>query len=159
MEKKYDNLSEAVAFQIAFEFMVYQYSDMNWYDVYEETCTTCRVYRQYADFMAPKSSCKKEYSILDTYYYGGSEEIVKGLVENFDITEEDFRPIRNKKGDIVYYQITPRHIMLPIKSVNRIKKLKPCRKCGAKQHRIKLYKNKKGEDYYYITKEALEDMH
>lgn len=159
MEKRYDNLSEAVAFQIAFEFMVYQYGDMNWYDVYEETCTTCGVYRQYEDFMAPKSSCKKDYAILDTCYYGVSEEIMRGLVENFDITEEDFRPIRNKTGNIVFYQITPQHTMLPIKSVNRIKALKPCRKCGSVQHRMKTYKNKKDAEYYYITKEALEDLH
>ena len=27
------------------------------------------------------------------------------------------------------------------------------------QHRIKTYKNKQGLEYYYISKEALEDMH
>lgn len=158
-ERRYDNLSEAVAFQVAFEFMIYTYDDIGWYDMFEETCSRCRVYRQYKDFITPKANCKKDYAILDTLDYGVSETIRNELIENFDITEEDFRPARNKKGDIVYYQITPQHKMLPIKSVNRIKELKPCRKCGSIQHRMKIYKNRKDAEYYYITKEALEDMH
>lgn len=36
------------------------------------------------------------------------------LIDNFNINDDDFRPIRNKTGDIVYYQISPIHTMLPI---------------------------------------------
>ena len=79
-------------------------------------------------------------------------------INNFNIAEEDFRPTRNKKGDIVFYQITPQHKMVSIQSVNQIKDLKPCRKCGAVQYRLKEYKNEKGEDYYYISKEALDGL-
>ena len=158
-ERRYDNLSEAVAFQVAFEFMVYAYDDSNWFDTFKTICTRCGKEEQYADFLVPKSSCKKEYAIFDTLHYGVSEKIKNELIENFDITEEDFRPVRNKTGNIVYYQITPQHKMLPIKSVNRIKQLKPCRKCGSVQYRMKIYKNDKNAEYYYITKEALEDMH
>ena len=130
-EKRYDNLSEAVAFEIAFEFMIYSYGDMNFYDIYRETCTSCRKPVQYNDFLAPKSNCKKEYAILDSYHYGVSENIRNQLIENFDISEKDFRPIRNKIGEIIFYQITPQHVMLPINDVNRIRQLKPCKKCGS----------------------------
>ena len=157
-EKKYNNLSEAVAFQIAFEFMIYAYDDSNWFDTFRTICTRCGKEEQIADFLVPKSSCKKEYGRFDTLYYGVSENIKNELINNFDITEEDFRPAYNKTGNIVYYQITPRHKMLPIKAVNRIKELKPCRKCGSVQYRMKKYKNEKGAEYYYITEEALLDM-
>ena len=157
-EKRYDNLSEAVAFQIAFDFMIYTYGDVGWYDIFEITCTTCRKERQYADNLVPKSSCKKEYGRFDILYYGVSEIIKNNLIDNFDITEKDFRPVRNKKGDIVFYQITPQHTLLPIKSVNKIKELTPCRKCGEIQYRITEYQNEKGEEYYYISKDALNNM-
>ena len=42
------------------------------------------------------------------------------LIDNFNITDDDFRPIRNKTGDVVYYQISPMHTMLPIIFQNRI---------------------------------------
>lgn len=157
-EKRYDNLSEAVAFQIAFEFMIYAYGDVSWYDTFEVVCTKCRKERQYADILVPRSSCKKDYGRFDTLHYGVSEAIKEELIKNFDITEEDFRPARNKKGDIVYYQITPKHTMLPIKSLNRIKVLKPCRKCGSIQYRFDEYKNERGESYYYIPENALKNM-
>lgn len=158
-EARYNNLSEAVAFEIAFEFMLYSYDNVGFYDIYREECTRCRKPVQYNDFLAPKSNCKKEYAILDTYYFGVSEKIKNELVDNFNITEQDFRPVRNKKGEIVFYQITPQHTMLPISDVNRIRQLKPCKKCGSIQHRFKEYKNKKGEEYFYISKEALKDLH
>ena len=81
------------------------------------------------------------------------------MIKNFDVSENDFRPVRNKKGEIVCYQITPQHTMKSISSVNRIKVLKPCRKCGGVQHRINEYKNKKGFIYYYMTQDVLDDLH
>ena len=158
-DRRYDNLSEAVAFEIAFDFVLYSYDNVGFYDFFREECPSCRRPIQYNDFLAPKGNCKKEYAILDIYHFGISKNIRKELIDNFDITEQDFRPIKNKKDEIVFYQITPQHRMLPISSVNRIKQLKPCKKCGSIQYRLKAHKNRKGEEYYYISKEALDDMH
>lgn len=97
--------------------------------------------------------------MLWTYDYGVSIEIHDDLIREFDITEDDFRPIRNLKDDIIYYQITPIHVMKPIGAVNRYRELKPCRKCGSVQFREKVYLNVKEWEYSFITKEALEDMH
>lgn len=158
-EKLYDNLSEAVAFEINFTHMIYTYGNVGWDEYETEVCTRCGKTVQYADFLAPKSNCTKEYGILHSLHFGVNETIKNELIEHFDITEDDFRPVRNKKGEIVYYQITPKHTMKPIFSVNRMRALKPCRKCGSVQFREKEYENDKGEFYAYITEEALLDIH
>ena len=158
-EKRYPNISEAVAFRIAFAPVACGYGSVGIYEIEREVCSRCRYPEQFTDFLAPKSDFKKGYAILGTYHYGINIETRNSLIENFDITEEDFRPIRNKTGDIVAYQITPRHTMLPIQSVNRIRQLKPCRKCGSIQYREKEYKNKEGWNYSFITQEALDDLH
>jgi len=158
-EKNYDNLSEAVAFVIAFVPMIYTYDDYAPIEYENVLCTRCGDHEQSMDFRAPKANIKKSYGILDMLEYGVNEEFRNELIQRFDISEKDFRPVRNKIDDIVFYQITPQHTMLPISSVNRVKALKPCRKCGSVQHRINKYKNEKGNEYYYITKEALDDLH
>ncbi len=157
-EKNYDNISEAVAFVIRFTFMIYSYDNIAPCEIYTEICPTCKRRLQSRDFLTAKSSCKKDFAILDIMEFGVSEQIKRELLLNFDVTDRDFRQICNKKGDIVYWQITPEHIMKPILGVNRVRQLKPCRKCGFVQYRMKEYENSKGEEYYYISKEALDEM-
>ena len=100
-EKRYPNISEAVAFRIAFAPMAYSYGDIGWDDIERYVCGSCGLTEQYADFLAPKTSFKKKFAILDTYHYGVNADIRNELIENFDVTEDDFRPCRNKVGDIV----------------------------------------------------------
>jgi hypothetical protein len=158
-ESLYGDVSEAVAFVINFEFMIYSYEDLAPMDIEKLVCFKCNKYEQFRDFYTPKRNCKKEFGRTDLLKPAVSKIIRNELIENFDITKKDFRPIRNKDEEIVFYQITPIHKMLPIESVNRIRKLKPCKKCGSIQYRIKEYENEQGEPYYYITKEVLEKLH
>ena len=159
-EKKYPNIAEAVAFRVAFSTMLFGYDSMSWDELEICSCSRCSKYKQYADFMAPNASCKKKDGvILSSYYYGVSISIHDELIQKFDISEQDFRPIRNKTGDIVFYQLSPCHTMLPIGSVNRFRRLIPCKKCGSIQCREKEYKNKNGYQYSFITEEALNDLH
>lgn len=159
-EKRFPNVKDAVAFQVAFAPFVYSYGNVGWDEYERYACTRCNYMEQFADFLAPKSECrKKDGAILQTYEYGVSIEIHDLLIENFDITEKDFRPIRNKAGDIVFFQITPQHIMLPLSDVNRVRKLKPCKKCGSVEYRIKDNKTKEDWEYYYISRETLDDLH
>lgn len=158
-EKRYPNISKAVAFRIAFAPMLYTYDDISWYDYNEYVCPKCGLSIQTNDFLAPKSEIKKEFAILDNLHYGVSINIRNALIENFDISENDFRPIRNKPGEIIFYQITPDHKMLPMTSVNQTKPLKLCKKCGSVEYREKEYKNKDGWPYSYITREVLDDLH
>ena len=159
-QKKYPNIDKAVAFRINFHQFVFTYDDIGWYDYNEELCSRCGFSVQTGDFLAPKSNCaKKDYAILDTYHFGVSIEVKELLIDNFDISEEDFRPIRNKVGEIVFYQITPQHIMLPMHETKRYKELKPCKKCGRTQYRLKQYENRQGYPYGYITSKALAEMH
>ncbi len=157
-EKYYPDLENAVAFKIAFAPVICTYGNVNWYDIEKRVCTRCGKDEQIADFLASKSACNKDYAILDIFHYAVSIAIRNELLENFDVCEQDFRPVRNKTGDIVFYQITPQHTMLPVGEVNRVRALKPCRKCGLVQYREKEYKNKQGRPYAFITKEALEDL-
>lgn len=158
-KKRYNNIDEAVAFIIAFAPMIFSYDSFSFTDLEKETCSRCRKTEQISDFLAPKANCNKKFGVLDSYHYGFCDEIKNDLIEHFDVAEEDFRPIRNKDGSIVFWQITPQHTMRPINKVNRIRELKPCRKCGSIQHRCKPFKNKQGEEFLYITKDALDDMH
>ncbi len=158
-DKRYPNILKAVAFRIAFAPMAYSYGDVGWDKIERCVCESCGLTEQYADFLAPKSTFKKEFAILDTYHYGVSANIRKELIANFDVTEDDFRPCRNKTGDIVFYQITPLHTMLPLTSVNKTHPLKPCKKCGSIQYREKEYRNENGYPYSFITQEVLDDLH
>lgn len=157
MIKKWNNLDEAVAFAISFAFMVYTYDDIALYDNYER-CPHCPKKVQIKDFLAPKRNCKKEFAILSSLDYGVSISIKEQLIENFDISENDFRPVKTKAGEIVYYQITPQHIMKPIASVNPWEPHPQCSICGSVWHTTKEMENGKGEEYYHITEEALADL-
>ena len=159
-ERNYPNIKEAVAFTIAFAPMVYSYGNVGWDEIEEVVCSRCGKTRQYFDFLAPSSNCVKfDGAILDSYHFGISINVKNELINRFDISEEDFRPVRNKVGKIVFYQITPRHIMRPISDVNNFRILKPCPKCGSIQYREKEPVNDFGNSYGFISKEALEDLH
>ena len=150
----------AVAYRIHFTSMICSYGSVGWDEIEEYDCKLCNHNIQINDFLTSRSSCiKKDGAILDIYQYGVREEIRNELINQFDIKEEDFRPCRNKKGDIVYYQITPQYIMLPIADVNDWKELKPCRKCGRVQYRCKNSKSYDGNDIVFISQSALNDLH
>lgn len=158
-EKRYPNINEAVAFRIAFAPVICTYGNIAWDEIERTTCSQCGQTKQIADFLATKAECKKDCAILNTtYHYGVSITVHDLLIENFDITEADFRPIRNKSGAVVFYQIAPRHIMMPLQSVNRFRALKPCAKCGSVQYREKKFMNKEGWPYSFISQEALENL-
>ena len=158
MEKLYKNLDQAVAFELSFTNPIDIYDDTCIMDYMEELCDKCGKIFQQHDYLVPKSRCKKPYGILSSCVYGVSEELKYELIINFNITEKDFRPIRNKKGEIVFYQITPQHIMLPINKENNWH-IKTCPKCGSIQYSNTEQENEIGEFYYYISKQALAEMH
>lgn len=159
-QRRYPNIDEAVAYEIAFAPVICTYGSVAWDETETCVCTTCSKYEQIADFLAPKSACVKlNGAILDIYHYGVSPKIRDELLQRFDIETDDFRPVRNKTGDIVFYQITPTHTMLPLSNVNKFKQLKPCRKCGSIQYREKEFKNKNGFSYKFISQKALNDLH
>ena len=159
MERLYDNLDEAKAFAISFTTFIYDYDDMLIDDYCSFPCECCGRMIQEKDYLAPKSNCKKPCGILTTFNFGVSSTLRDDLIANFDITEEDFRPIRSKKGEIVYYQITPQHTMLPLEHENKWRANKPCPQCGSYFYKNHAQENNKGEDFYYISQRAIDDMH
>lgn len=159
MHKLYDNLDEAKAFALSFTNFAYFYDDWEDKDTYTVVCDACYKEIQHADYQMPRSSTKKPTSILHSLEFGVSPELRDELIDKFDITEADFRPIRTKKGEIVYYQITPQHVMLPLHKINNWPVLSVCKKCGNVRYEDLRIENNKGERYYYITQEALDDMH
>lgn len=152
---------DAVAYRIHFTAMICSYGSVGWDEIETYDCNRCGHTIQINDFQASSSSCiKKDGAILDILHYGVREEIHDELVRLFDVSEKDFRPCRNKIGDIVYYQITPQHTMLPIADVNNWRTLKPCRRCGSVQYRNKDRKTAfDGNDIVFISKAALDDLH
>jgi len=163
MDRLYSNIGEAKAFMLSFTNFVYSYDDMIETDYQTVLCERCGNAIQSRDYHFPKASCQKPTGILDTLEFGVSQELRDDLIERFDITEMDFRPIRTKRGNIVYYQITPQHVMLPIHKENGWTAKEPCPRCGSVQYTPldvkKQYRNEKGEDIYYISQTALDDMH
>ena len=161
MERLYDDLDEAKAFEISFTNFVYFYDDVGPSDFVIRPCEKCRREVQIRDYLAPKASCKKDTGILHSFECGVSPGLRDELIANFDVTEDDFRPVRTKKGEIVYYQITPQHVMKPINEVNNWLPKEPCPQCGwvQYQHSEHEFRNAKKEEYFYITQEALDDLH
>ena len=159
MNRLYKNIDEAKAFALNFTNFVHIYDSVFWGDFIEEPCDACDYWFQSKDYLIPKSNCKKPYGILTTLQFGVSAELKDELIERFDVTEDDFRPIRNKTGEIVFYQITPQHTMLPIYKENGWIPKPPCPKCGRVQYTSVDHLNEKGEWYHYISQEALDDMH
>lgn len=158
MEKLYDNLDDAKAFALSFTNFAYGYDDMCIVDFEEELCDRCGLRIQKCDYLMLKSQFKKPYALLDTIEFGVNRELRDELILRFDITEEDFRPIKTKKGEIVFYQITPKHVMLPIHKENGWTRY-ICTKCGSVRYTNQEQENEKGEFYYYISNAALEEMH
>lgn len=152
---------DAVAYRIHFTAMICSYGSVGWDEIEKYDCNRCNHTIQINDFQASRPSCiKKDGAILDILRFGVREEIRNELIRLFDVSEKDFRPCRNKTGDIVYYQITPQHTMLPIADVNDWKSLKPCRRCGSVQYRDKDRKTAfDGNDTVFISKAALDDLH
>lgn len=152
---------DAVAYRIHFTAMICSYGNIGWDEIESYDCKSCSHTIQINDFLAPRSSCiKKDGAQLDIFHYGVRKEIRNELIERFEISEHDFRPCRNKVGDIVYYQITPQHTMLPIVDVNDWKALKPCPRCGRIQYREKDRKAAlDGDDVVFITRDALNGLH
>ena len=159
MHKLYDNLEEAKAFAISFTNFAYFYDDWEKTDTYKLVCEHCYKEVQYADYQMPRSSAKKDTSILLSLEPGVSPSLRDELIENFDVTEADFRPVRTKKGEIVYYQITPQHVMLPLHEVNEWPILSRCDHCGNIRFNDISKRNNIGESFHYITTEVLGDMH
>ncbi len=156
MEKLYGNLDEAKAFVIDFEYMIF--TNQAWDDLVEITCQKCGKYYQKCDYQSTKSECKKAFGKLDLEGFGICEDLKNELITNFDISEEDFRPIRNKIGTIIYYQITPTHTMLPNSKIMDWH-YEPCLLCKSEKYWRKSKYNENKEEYYYISQEVLDDLH
>ncbi len=158
MDRLYDNIDEAKAFELSFTNFVYFYDDVCIDDFQTTLCEECGKAVQDKDYLVPKANCKKPTGILHTYEFGVSQELRDELIERFDIAEADFRPIRSKKGEIVYYQITPQNVMLSIYEENGWIPKEPCSQCGSLQYHHHEYENEKGEFYHYISQNALDNM-
>ena len=159
MNSLYDNLDGAKAFALGFTNFVHTYDDTCYFDFAEDPCPVCDRAKQNRDYLVPKANCKKPCGILSYLEFGVSPWLRDELIARFDITEADFRPIRTKRGEVVYYQITPQHVMLPISKANRWMPHRPCPKCGYQEYSHHDFENDKGEFYHYITQEALDEMH
>lgn len=158
-ERNYPNIDEAVAFMIDFVPMIYTYDSIAPIEFYNEICEKCGLCEQNTEYLAPKSSMKKEYGQLCSIgEYAVSVRIKNELCERFDISNEDFIPVKTKRGEIFAYQIAPKKVMRPLSEANRVRTLLPCKHCGSFQHRIHEYKNAKGNHYFYITEEMLESV-
>lgn len=159
MHKLYDNLDDAKAFALSFTNFAYFYDDLADTDTHKLVCEHCYKEVQYADYRMPRSSAKKDTAILHSLEPGVSPALRDELIETFDVTESDFRPVRNKKDEIVYYQITPQHVLLPLHEVNGWPVEFTCPRCETVLYDDRRRKNEKGEAYFYITQEALDHMH
>lgn len=118
MNNLYDNLDEAKAFVLHFTNFAYFYSDIAFDEYYTTVCATCGREVQHRDYLMHRSSAKKDTHLLHSYEPGISPALRDELIGKFDVTEEDFRPVRTKRGEIVYYQVTPQHKLLPLHEVN-----------------------------------------
>ena len=159
MEKLYDDLDKAVAFELRFTNMIFTYDDLCYFDFTEKACHRCGRAVRTKPYLAPKANCKKPCGELDYGGHGVNRELRDELIARFDITEEDFAPMYDKRGNVVYYEITPRHTMKPIFRENRWMPYPPCAVCGSQQFSNRDYENDKGEIYHCISTEALEDLH
>ena len=159
-KKEMFRAEDAVAYRIHFTSMIYGYGNVGWDEIKKEDCKRCRHLSQLNDYLAPRSAgTKKAGAQLDTWDYGVCVEAHDELIKQFDISEQDFRPCRNKKGEIVYYQLVPQHTLLPIANVNGWTPLKPCSSCGRQQYRNNNKNSWDNDDIVYISKEALDDLH
>ena len=163
MDRLYDNLDEAKAFALSFTNFAYFYDDFDYADTHTKLCEVCGTSVQHGDYQMPRASAKKPTAILHSLEMGVCPELREELIARFNITEKDFRPIRTKRGELVYYQITPQHVMLPLHEVNGWP-IWPeghgiCPKCGNIRYDCPAPMNEKKEEYHFITQEALDDMH
>lgn len=159
MHKLYGNLEEAKAFALSFTNFAYFYDDLEDTDTHKMVCEACYKEIQFADYRMPRSSAKKDTAILHSLEPGVSPGLRDELIAGFDVTEADFRPVRTKRDEIIYYQITPQHVMLPLSEANHWPVLECCPQCGSVLYDRPRMENTNGEPYFFVTCEALDDMH
>ena len=159
MSNLYDDLDKAKAYALSFTNFTYFYGDICFDDYEQVLCEECGKALQVRDYLCPKANCKKPTSILHSWEFGVSPELRDELIANFDVTEGDFRPIRTKRGEIVYYQITPQHTLLPLHEENGWPIQARCPKCGNVRYDRIQQENDLEEPYFYITAEAVASMH
>ena len=157
MKNLYDNLDEAVAFAISFNTFIYIYNDMCPND-FLEYCPICGDHKQSRDYLCIPGMCKVETGIIMPGAYFVSTSLRNELIARFDITEDDFRPVKSKRDAILGYQIYPKHVLPPLAEVNGWWEVSDCPICGKNCEYEPIY-NDKDEEYYYITKEILDEMH
>ena len=87
MERLYDNIDEAKAFEISFANFAYFYDDWEDEDTHVMICDVCYKEIQYADYRMPRASAKKPTAILHSLDFGVSPELRDELIARFDITE------------------------------------------------------------------------
>lgn len=58
-EKRYPNISKAVAFRIAFTNVLCGYGNVGFDEIEKEICSLCGYSEQIANFLVPKSAIKK----------------------------------------------------------------------------------------------------
>lgn len=59
-EKRYPNINDAVAFNIAFAPMICTYGSVGWDEILHTKCSCCGLTEQVSDFLAQKSDCQKK---------------------------------------------------------------------------------------------------
>lgn len=158
MDRLYDNIDEAKAFALSFTNFAYIYDNVSVHEFFTDTCEKCGRRHQHADFLYPKASCKKPTAILSSYDFGVSCELRNELIEKFDITPDDFRPIYTYKGELVYYQITPQNVIEPMYEENNWHVTSVCPKCGGIQYDGNWHYNEKEEPFGFISQNVLDHM-
>lgn len=131
IEKKFPlDAKKTVAYRLNFHNII-SVKDRKITDFGIYSCSSCHHIKQTVNLTIPKSSLKKEYGRLSFFGFCVSIECKESLVNTFDdISENDFRPVTAKNGDLLCYQLTPQHTMEPIYPYNSEIKPYHCNSCG-----------------------------
>ena len=164
-EKNWGDCSKAVAYELNFVQMCYGYPTVALAEYYKSICPHVDdLSIQCRDLEYPKSGySKKDYYQLDSYDMAVSDNLKTDMMR-FGIPEEVFRPVYNKKHDIILgWQITPRNILPPIWQLNGEREIIMCEICNYRTYEvldeINYFDAYDGMGYpVYISREVLEQM-
>lgn len=145
--------NNAVAYILNFHTIVFSYETIDEDDYVGLCCESANwkcapIYVQKKDYLLPKSEFGKKKYVQTMLGNAVSIDMRNEIMEVGFATENDFRDIKDKKGNIVCYQLDPKNVIKGFAEINEMHFVDMCKNCGMKRYVL-------GEEPYYMNQEIL----
>lgn len=133
------DFNNGVAYMVNFWNFAYTYDDVALDDYLKECCCAPKwKYEngliQYKPLLIPSSEIKKKKCAKLHLGYAINKDVVSLLTEHELAQTEDFLEVKDKRGEVVAYQISPQHLVTGFAIDNNMRLVDKCINCGLERY-------------------------